>query len=534
MASWNLNDSRQIAYFDANGNKHSAKEVWYKGQYNKYKVWPGSIYLTNVKIVDNKSHEEYDYEIDNNGNTKYISSNGNEYSGLSPNTSYTIKGTIVVYRLKNEQNVEVASYDDCYLWALTSKDWNGGTGSHSPIWSVSNSTDTKPNPILPEGDPQKYWQYNLYQCTPDFAKYKDGSAVAGNDDDVWMSSHLGFITKWPGDSEDGGFTVVGRLGEIDYGIRLRRTPISRQIDCNCNYPMLGYNNTGIYDCVYKTTWGSTNPGSITKKDGFTIINNNSDILNISHDNNGKLTVKCIKPVAGYQNYTFTIKAEDYGKELSLDKTVTVVGPSYRLQAAYGPNSINPDGGIMTISSDKTVVVYRAVSSDDIANENYEKLTNFSLSTSDNSIVGVSNAMLKPKKSGTATITVTDGDLGTTFTFTCKVDIVNTDTYMDVTVDGVNKVSKVKVTSSGYTVYVSSKCSMINIGLFTTSASPGTSKTVYYEFNGNGGYTNMSLTGTAPYITINTLNGSNPYVFVCKLYTDSSKSNYIGEFTIDYL
>lgn len=531
MASWNLNDSRQIAYFDANGNKHSAKEVWYKGQYNKYKVWPGSIYLTNVKIVDNRSLKEYDYEIDNNGNTKYISSDGSEYSGLSPNTSYTIKGTIVVYRLKNEQNVEVASYDNCYLWALTSKDWNGGIGSHSPIWSVSNSTDTKPNPILPEGDPQKHWQYNLYQCTPDFAKYKDGSGATGDDDDVWMSSHLGFITKWPGDSN--GFTVVGRLGEIDYGIRLRRTPIIRQIDCNCNSPMLGYNDTGIYDCVYKTTWGSTNPGSITKKDGFTIINNNSDILNISHDNTGKLTVKCVKPVAGYQNYTFTIKAEDYGKELSLDKTVTVIGPRYALQAASGSSSISP-GALMTISSNKIITVYRAVSKNDVTNNNLSYFSNFSLTSSNSAIVRVSNQTLIPVSSGSATITVTDKELGTTFTFTCKVDIVNTDTYMDVTVDSVNKASKVKVTSSGYTVYVSSRCSMINISLFTTSASPGTSKTVYYEFNGNGGYTNMSLTGTTSNITINTLNGSNPYVFVCKLYTDSSKSNYIGEFTIDYL
>ena len=62
---WQLNASKQIVYFDANGNKRFAKEVWYIGQYGKkYQVWPGSIYLTNVKIVDNKSHEEYDYEID--------------------------------------------------------------------------------------------------------------------------------------------------------------------------------------------------------------------------------------------------------------------------------------------------------------------------------------------------------------------------------------------------------------------------------------------------------------------------------------
>ena len=61
---WNLNDSRQIAYFDADGNKHSAKEVWYIGQYNKYKVWPGSIYLTNVKIEG--GGKIFDYSIDNN------------------------------------------------------------------------------------------------------------------------------------------------------------------------------------------------------------------------------------------------------------------------------------------------------------------------------------------------------------------------------------------------------------------------------------------------------------------------------------
>ena len=65
MANYNLNDARKIVYLDKNGEQQAVKEVWYIGSAGGYKVWPGDIYLTDIKIEDQYGNE-YDLEYVNN------------------------------------------------------------------------------------------------------------------------------------------------------------------------------------------------------------------------------------------------------------------------------------------------------------------------------------------------------------------------------------------------------------------------------------------------------------------------------------
>ena len=500
---WQLNASKQIVYFDANGNKRFAKEVWYIGQYNKYQVWPGSIYLTDVKIVD-PNGREYDYTIDNNGNPFYTFGS-DTFNGLCPNRKYSIKGTIEIYQEKNGENVKVASYENCYCWHLTHGDSNGDAS----VWTQMNGSEKKMNPITNDE-----WPYGVYECSENYSE---------DDNNVWIAPHMAVVTKW---GSGNGVTEIKKLGEItDYGIRLKRIPITRDFDCDWgSNRILGLNEEITIPCTYLTSWQGLYPETLITNTGFTIDNDNSDIITVSHSN-GQLTVKCVGVASG--SYDFTLNATAYGKTDSRTYMVHVLGPSYRLfsnvTGAIGPN------GNKTIKSDQIVTVYKATTYNDLLNANYTPLDNFTLSSSNSGVVKISNQTLKPVSSGFAIITVTDLDSNTSFTFNC---VVETETYVQVIVDGVpsGSASKIDLNNSPK-IRVSNQATTLAVG-FYPSASATTSKKVYYKLTSGNANTTMSTQGPSP-ISIY-IGNTGAIEWKYDIYSDSNYTNKIGSFTLDYL
>lgn len=521
---WQLNNAKQIVYFDKNGSKRSAKEVWYVGRYNKYKIWPAALYLTNIKIVG--GGKEYTYSIDNQGVPSYTY-NGTAYAGLAPNVNYSVKGTVVSFNVdKNGNQTNKVSVDNCWPYHLTGGDHNDLI-NYSAIWSCTNSNDTKLNPITGEYD-----RYNVYKC--------DTRYYPSDDNNVWTSPHMGYLAWWK-DENNGGYITINKLGESDYGVRLKRIPLSRRWNTDSNYITLGSGDSVTQPCTFVTSWEGPNSGSITTKSGFTITNDTNGKISANY-NNGNITITCNTIESG--QYTIGINSNVDGYASSISKTITVVGPLYRLfSASYVPD-ILPPGGTINIKETKYVTLYRAVSVDDITNNNYTQITNFTLSSSDTSVVEVSGVTLKPKKSGTAIITVTDPDYGS-FTFTCVANVSATDSVYAV-VNVLNPSYNNNIVTAGSGVISNGFDTTININnshlqsgnwqiimpSFYTSSSASTDCPVYVELiQGTvyGGFSNTTTSG----MTLN-IDNLNPQILKFNIYTDSSKSKKLGCLVLDYL
>ena len=522
---WNLNDSRQIAYFDADGNKHSAKEVWYIGQYNKYKVWPGSIYLTNVKIEG--GGKIFDYSIDNNGVPSY-KWGGTTFSGLSPDTDYVIYGTIVVYQSQNGQNQQVASYENCYPWHLTVDEWEGGTSSASPIWSASNGNgQTRPNPILPDDDPQKNWSYNVYRCGQDYASY-------GSDDNVWFSPHMGFITKWPGDTN--GFTTIAKLGERDYGIRLKRAKRTHSFNSgNADSSYLTWTNptTLIRNISYYTSWDGPEP--LSTNVGYTVTSSNSTVLQATVGSTN-VTVKYVSEIFDKnENINVTVKSKAVTGLTQQSKTYTfkVYGSTYKAVLNDISNYSNLSKNTVTLTGTHNLTLYK--STDDLYYRDKGGGTatwteiSCTLTSDNSSVASVSGQQVTMRGEGTTNINIKVGGV-TVMTIPVKVDApkeywFKLDPCRDTSIKPLSGTYSMSITNadvSPYNTYI----------LSVYANSSGTSlASLYYVASGNPPST-LSASGTVSALSMYIPDPDTSREWTMTIY-DKQGGTKLGTINIEY-
>lgn len=393
MANYNLNDARKIVYLDKDGEQQAVKEVWYIGSAGKYKVWPGDIYLTDIKIEDQYGNE-YDLEYVN-GEPTY-KRNNITYTGLSPNTKYYIKGTLKVMRYQNDVNTVIDTIENCYPMHYTT-DKSSGDG----IWSGSNE-GVKYNPMV-----DMDVQYNVYSCTSDKSSKDDSN--------VYLIPTMGYWTPWIKE----GQVMLGLQGEEkDFGIELKRAQRTSYFthDSIPSSVSLKWNEevefaTGL---SYYGSWdGPTNTRTSIDEYEITYTNNNNDpnitseVISVSIVNN-TVKVRCLKDIYSNNAYIFNVtpkQVDPWPQPTGITGYVTIRPPYwYRVtvnnQSVISGHEMSP----IKIDGDYTVVLERSDNLD-TSSPTYETVSSYTLTSSNDQIVNISEHKLKAVKTGTANITV---------------------------------------------------------------------------------------------------------------------------------
>lgn len=531
---WQLNDAKQIAYFDANGDRQFAKEVWYIGEFGNYKIWPEDIYLKDVYVIDNAGNK-YDYYVDEQGEPIYIDVNGHEWTGLSAGVTYYVYGTIVVTKTNGENE----EYENCYLEYLTFKEYNG-IYDGSSVWKSGQTTSLeKFNEMFEDNVP-----YAWFQCNNGNNK---GLVYLGEDDDnVYFIPQLGYRSL-KGDPNDGYYLNFGRLGEgHDPGaIKLKRAPVSRQFifdnqDITSNL-ILGKGESVESTFVFETKDLGPRSGDVidrTRNANYFQINNDyPDIFNITLSE-GHLKAEVINPEPGENNYEWSIsmKQSIYGYSDGIHTfQITVLGISYVIMINDQCFESNTDN-TFEISKTSMVTIKKAVTFEEKQTPYSEWTTvnNFTLESDDNSIIGVSGDYLNPYGSGVVTITVTDDDEGNTFDFICNVEVEDTPTFIEVsagtTTIGTYQFPDTNVINISrnhigpYTQYVP-----ITIK-FKTASSGGVNKNLYHTIVSGNPYSYASGTNSTMSIT---MRDTTSQVMEFEIYK-SNGGEQIGTLTINYL
>lgn len=410
MANYNLNDARKIVYLDKNGEQQVAKEVWYIGSTgSRYKVWPGDIYLTDIKIVDPSGYE-YDLEYVN-GEPTY-KRNNITYTGLSPNTKYHIKGTLRVMRYQGGVNTLVDEIENCYPMHYTVKESSGDI-----IWVGTNEGE-KYNPMV-----DMNVSYNVYKCTEAYS--------SKGDNNVFFIPTMGYWTPWV----ENGQVMLGLQGELkDLGIKLKRA--QRKSTFTVPSPSkttFKYNESGSLDettisgISYVTYWDG--PDRLESTRSWSVSSSHANILSVTKGGTNA-TIKCIKAPTSDTNVTVTFTPESIQGYSASSKTFTfkVKGVQYRATlngyTVYSGKEYN-----VPLTETRTITVERSFD-DGVTWSQFSP----TLSAGSQIVTISNNGSVVPQSEGTTTIYVTvDGEKVMSIPITIDLPDEPASCYVTVTV-----------------------------------------------------------------------------------------------------
>lgn len=380
-----LNDAYKIVFVDKNGEKKPAKEIWFRGKYNKYKIWPGVTYVDNIEIVEwnGGPSKVFTYNITSNGIPSYTYNN-KTYYGLSPSKKYAIRGVLHYMEYKNGNNTETKTAYDCYFEHLTT------TNQSNPnVWSVDQS-QTRENPVTKEND-----KIGLYSCNSDYVS---------DNENLYYTPHMIFIPKWPG---TGSYVTVSQMeGDVDLGIRLKRAQrkstftVPPPSKTTFEYKESGsLDETTISGIYYVTYWDG--PDRLERTRSWSVSSSHANILRVEKGDS-HVTIKCIKAPALDTDVTVTFTPESIQGYSASSKTFTFTVKGVKYRATL--NGYTVYSGLeynVPLTETSTITVERSFDDGVTWSQFYPTLS------AGSQIVTISNnGSVVPQSEGTTTIYIT--------------------------------------------------------------------------------------------------------------------------------
>jgi len=368
-------------YKDTNGTSHPITNVYFKNIYGQVSpVWPNEYWVSDVEILEYTSNNSFTRTIDysvSNGEPVYTVGN-NTLPGLLPDHNYVITGTI-----QYGDGTVMSPVSGCYFQHFTTVN-----PTPSGCWTAGQ-TDYTTNQITGTSDP-----YGVYHAS---------DAVTNA---LSMQSVLGYHI--PAASDE-----VVRLGFGDsYNFQnvtpiiLKRISLSEScaiFDSNNNQISASSVSIGANDSITLTpktrVTGTGYTGNWETHTNWT-VNNTTNWCIITNNQDGSYTFTSNSSTPNTVNIQFT---SPNGTILSLYFTYT--GMIYR---AFIGSDLNSSS--MTLSETKSVTVEQTSAVDPQESDWSSYSGEFTITTSDSSVVSVNNTnhTITPVSDGTSTIEVTVG------------------------------------------------------------------------------------------------------------------------------
>lgn len=382
MANYTVNSCKRIVL--GGSSPTDIKEVWYCDNYGiSHLIWPCRAELTDVYFVDLTTGTSYEYSY----------SAQNPSPKLIPHHDYAIKGTIKVYEATGQLE---ATLTDCYFFheTLSVPSWDNDPSSLN--WSTGDNSSAGYPDVYPKQDGQSMSTahgYNVYTIDDDSI----GNVCS-------YSVQLGFY-----DTDSYGFyTQNGFVFDSNYTtpIVLKRISLSEScaiFDSNNNQISASSVSIGANDSITLTpktrVTGTGYTGNWETHTNWT-VDNTTNWCTITNNQDGSYTFTSNGSTPNTVNIPFT---SPNGTILSLYFTYT--GMIYR---AFIGSDLNSSS--MTLSETKSVTVEQTSAVDPQESDWSSYSGEFTITTSDSSVVSVNNTnhTITPVSDGTSTIEVTVG------------------------------------------------------------------------------------------------------------------------------
>lgn len=503
-------------YKDTNGTSHPITNVYFKNIYGQvFPVWPNEYWVSDVEILEynnNTLRRTIDYSVVN-GEPVYTVGN-TTLSGLLPGYNYIITGTI-----QYGDGTVMAPITGCYFQHFTTQ------GSTSGCWTAGQ-TDFAINQITGVSE-----AYGIYSAS---------NAITNA---LSMQSILGYHI--PAASDE-----VVRLGFGDSINFQNLTPIIlRRISIQQELRLYDINNTRItggeqlelspgetvrvYVKLYKSSLDDANYSSTTDAgtNDYSIVNNDLDISTVAQSQNGSYVDITAGSTVGIGVIDF-----NYNQNDSVVLYVNVSQPiDYRVK--WYNSVINPSDDIQVTSGANLVIEMR---DNTAANPTWQTYNgnNYSISSSNTSIISVSGKQLNPGSPGTSTITVTvEGVLELEFTATVPSQTALSFGYGPISNGTISYVGGANQLTEDSTASWSPRTNS-TLGIkFSSDSSLNTGRTVYFddsELETMGGltvYASELNTGVYLFEISGSMPSSGQDTLTLNVYTDSGKTIQAGAITI---